>query len=584
MKQWLSPALGLLGCGLIIYGCQTKKDPNPDGSAGSAGTADTSAGSSSMAGSDNDGHGGEPGAQAGAAGAANGGAGNETSAAGAGGETVQGGATGAAGDTSPGGMPPVVEPPCPAATTVWKEDFEADAPDWGVTGGVWAIGKPTNVAGPTAFAGMQVAGTGLAADYAANQDAWLTSPEIPVPAAKEHPRFRFKYWYELAAGDAGYVYVRVKGGNWQLLSTLTQSGDAAWRQTVYNLESYADQTVQFGFRLLSNGASAAPGLFVDEAAFETGSRCFTKNQGFENDWDNWSTYGGVWAIGKPTAADGPEPFEGKALAGTILSGDYQANIDSWLVSPIIDVPSAKEEPRVSFKSWYGLTSGDAGYVYVRADGGNWQLLSTLTDSGDGAWYNTTFPLNAYANRSVELGFRLLTNGQTFGPGFYIDDFQYQTGAPALTNPQGFEDGWAGWSVYNGVWAIGAPTAAAGPTPHSGTAVAGTVLSGDYDPDHDGWLISPRFVVPKDSTNPSAAYWYWYELAAGDAGYAYLRVDGGNWQLIDTLTDSGGSVWRQKKIDLTAYKDHVVELGYRLLTNGAANTLGYYIDDVTFSLK
>jgi len=593
MKRWLFPSVGLLTTTLLAYGCskiESKEPPGENGGTSGSGpesSGKSSGGDSGETSSDSGGTSSDSGGTAGSGGASTdeGGAAGAAGAVGALGGESSGGANGSSGTSSTSdGTCPGSETTFKAGTVVWEEDFEGTAPDWSVTGGVWAVGKPTHTSGPAAFSGKQVAGTGLTSDYDNSKSAYLSSPEIKVPAAKTHPRLRFDYWYELAAGDAGYVVIRVDGGNWQTLSTLRQSGDGAWRQMVLNLGEWADHTVQLGFELSSNGSATAPGFFIDDVIYETGAQDFASQQDFEGAWDYWSATNGVWAFGAPTAPDGPAPIDGKALAGTILSGDYQNSTSAWLASPVIDVPAAKKDPHVSFKYWYELASGDAGYVALSVDGGNWQTVTTLRGSGDGQWYNFDLPLGAYANRQVQLGFELSSNGAATAPGFYVDDVHYETCLPALVSPEGFENGWAGWSAYGGVWAVGEPTAAGGPSPHSGKAVAGTVLSGDYESSTDAYLASPRFLISKDSKTPGMSYWYWYDLAAGDRAYFVISVDGGNWQTLDTLADSGGDIWRQKKVDLTPYKDHYVQVGYQLSANGAANSLGYYIDDVTFNLK
>jgi hypothetical protein len=613
MKNWHTRGFVSLLGGLLIYGCTSSEgdDDGPD-QAGSGGKAGASGGSSSGKGgaAGKAGSGGKSGTAGttgqGDAGANDGGrdqggagtppvdagAGGESGGAGAGGTGGTGGTGGSAAGAGSGGEAGEAEIPerscglntSDPVTLVWGEGFEDGATDWTITGGVWAVGTPTFTSAPSAFAGSGLAGTGLGANYGASQDAWLISRVIEVPAAIDNPRFSFRYWYELAAGDTGYVYVRVVGGSWTLLATFDQTGDDSWRKMVVNLDAYADQSVEFGFRLYTNGAAFAPGVFVDEASFETGPVAFQKCDGFEEDWGYWSAVGGVWAVGEPTAADGPEPFEGERVAGTILSGDYGASQDAWLIGPRIPVPPAKEHPRLSLKYWYEFAAGDTGYAYVRVDGGSWNLLFNIDQSGDGSWRNLTLPLDAYADRDVEIAFRLYTNGSAFAPGLYVDDFYYGTGKVVVPRVEGFEDGFADWSALGGVWAVGAPTADDGPEPHTGDAVAGTILSGDYGASQDAWLVSPRFHVPEESDDPNVSYYYWYEFASGDTGYTYLRVDGGSWQLLNTIDQSGGNAWRRQSIDLTPYKDREVEIGFRLYTNGSTFAPGYYIDDVAFNLE
>ena len=599
MKSWRSRTLTLVCAGLLFFACNLKQsddDPAPGSnagaagvaagsagkdSAGNAGTAPGAAGEDGEAGSSSAGEGGT----SGEAGADSGGdAGTSSGGTSGGSGGISGGGAGTGGtSTGGGGSGPIVDPgPGADPVPLWKEDFETGAVDWDITGGVWGVGAPTNAAGPAAFQGSKVAGTGLSLNYGVNNDAWIVTPPLNVPAAKDNPRFKIRYWYELAAGDAAYMYVRVVGGSWVNLGTLDQSGDGSWRQFMYSLKSRANQQVQFGFRLITNASAHSSGLFLDDARLEaSGAMPFDPTEGFEADWNNWSAYSGVWAFGAPTAANGPKPFEGSKLAGTILSGDYGVNQDSWLTSPLIEVPAAALEPRITFKYWYELVSGDAGYVYIRVDGGSWTNLFTVDQSGDASWRSTTLSLAPYANRTVELGFRIITNASTFAPGFYVDDVRYETGDIPLSKAQGFENGFDGWSAYGGVWAVGKPTAVAGPAAHGGTALAGTILSGNYQVNNDSWLVSPRVKIPHETTAASVSYWYWYEFASGDAGYTYIRVDGGSWQNIDSIDQSGGNLWRQRTIDLTPYKDKTVEIGFRLITNASTFAPGFYVDDVTF---
>jgi hypothetical protein len=579
-------ASGLL-TGLILTGaCTVKDDKDPtEPMGGAGGTAGSKPGDEPGEGGTENPVGGSASGSGGAAGDGGGDVSGGEGGALPGGEGGNGGTSGTSGTSGTGGFV-YGEPltPEPAAILGWREDFEGDAPGWSITGGVWGVGAITNAVGPQAFDGTGVAGTGLTLNYGVNNDAWLISPEIDVPKAKDKPRFAFRYWYDLAAGDTAYIYFRVDGGSWQNITTVNESGDGSWRQAVYDLSAYQDRTVEFGFRIYTNNANFGPGLFIDDARFETGGQPYPTTDGFEDGWGYWSALDGVWAIGKPTAPDGPSAFEGQNLAGTILSADYGTNDDAWLISPRIAVPAAKEEPRVSFNYWYELSTGDTAYMYYRVDGGSWQSYSTINESGDGSWRSITFPLGAFANRTVELGFRLYTNNSAFAPGVYLDDVRYQMGPVSIVKSQGFEDGWQGWSAYDGVWAVGEPTAEDGPEPHGGKSVAGTVLSGDYGTNDDAWLVSPRFAVPPDSASPSFSYYYWYELASGDSAYTYVRVNGGSWQQVSNIDQSGGGLWRRQVIDLSSYKDKTVEVGFRLYTNNSAFAPGVYIDDVVFDLE
>ena len=615
MRSFVFASTSVLGCCLSFYGCTVETGTNGSGGtsgSGTGGAGGTIAGSSGKSSGGTSGKGGN-GGTSGSAGAGEGGeagvslGGGGTTSSGQGGTGGKGGSArggqggsggtsssaageagaagemGAAGSEPSGPQPFVCQPASPGDVT-WSDGFESGGTDWDITGGVWAIGAPTASDGPLPFEGTNVAGTVLGGDYGPNSDAWLISPELDVPAAKEHPRFAFRYWFELAPGDTGYVNVRTEGGSWQQVFTITQSGDGNWHNVVIPLDAYADQKVQFGFRLFTDSAANAAGFYVDDTRFLTGDIGMGNCENFENGWDQWSDYSGVWDIGKPPADDGPSALEGTELAGTILSGDYESNQDAWLVSPEIAVPKAAQEPRFGFDYWYDLAAGDTGYTYIRVNHGPWQSLAQVNQGGDDSWRHLSIPLNAYADETVELGFRFFSDSAATAGGYYIDDVRFETGAPVVNTNEGFEDGWDGWSAYNGVWAVGKPTAANGPSPHGGKAVAGTILSGDYPINGDAWLVSPRIAVPESATHAKASYWYWYDLAASDTAYAYIRVDGGPWQNVDTLSAMADDTWRQHQLDLSSYVNHTIELGFRLFSDSSAVAPGFYIDDVTLSLE
>jgi hypothetical protein len=57
------------------------------------------------------------------------------------------------------------------------------------------------------------------------------------------------------------------------------------------------------------------------------------HEDFENGWGEWTTDGGIWEIGTP--ASGPDSaYEGNGVAGTVLDGNYPADADSRLISPV----------------------------------------------------------------------------------------------------------------------------------------------------------------------------------------------------------------------------------------------------------
>jgi len=105
---------------------------------------------------------------------------------------------------------------------------------------------------------------------------------------------------------------------------------------------------------------------------EASSETVIFQEGFESGWDDWTADNGVWEIGTPTA--GPDSSHGGSqCAGTRLSGDYPANIDSRLISSPVTLPgvSGDEEILLRFWQWFSYAD-DEGYVQVSVySGGLW---------------------------------------------------------------------------------------------------------------------------------------------------------------------------------------------------------------------
>ncbi|MBK8475320.1 MAG: choice-of-anchor J domain-containing protein [Opitutaceae bacterium] len=207
---------------------------------------------------------------------------------------------------------------------------------------------------------------------------------------------------------------------------------------------------------------------------------------------NWTVSNGTWQIGMPTSGPG-SAHGGTRVAGTVLDGNYTDNMSSRLVSPVLTVPSADQNPRLRFWHWWSLAGNDFGKIQISVDNGaTWSDLAPQYDGGngsDGRWSHAWVDLRAYAGRTVRLGFYFESHttyysspgsgtgyAVTVSSGWYIDDLAIEIGdAPALPKDEGFETGWGGWRAqYAGgwaadsaIWEIGQPTSGPGAA-HSGT--------------------------------------------------------------------------------------------------------------------
>ncbi|HEX4334381.1 MAG TPA: choice-of-anchor J domain-containing protein [Polyangiaceae bacterium] len=209
------------------------------------------------------------------------------------------------------------------------------------------------------------------------------------------------------------------------------------------------------------------------------------------------------------------------------------------------------------------TSGGAtGTTDSGAGGSSGDAATAVTDSGTGGTATTP-------------------DGGTPDSGAAVTDPANEVDGTVVWR-EGFETT-SDWSVENGVFAIGAPTAATGPAAHGGKNVGGTGLKNAYPDAMSSRLVSQVFTVPAKTDLPRVRYWYWYDFGAGDYGQLQIKIAGGSWQILDNETLNGsGEGWNQRIVDLTTYAGQSVQLGFFAYANGGtSNTnLGLFIDDVS----
>ncbi|HYF94394.1 MAG TPA: S8 family serine peptidase [Symbiobacteriaceae bacterium] len=144
----------------------------------------------------------------------------------------------------------------------------------------------------------------------------------------------------------------------------------------------------------------------------------------DNGWTH-SGAGDNWARGTPTNGPGAA-HSGSNVWATSLSGNYSDDGDASLVSPPI-ILTGLSSISLRFAHWYSLERNyDFGHVEVSADGGtNWTALASYTSpGGSGApvgWETPTLDLSSYAGQTIQVRFRLESDGSVNYPGWYIDD-------------------------------------------------------------------------------------------------------------------------------------------------------------------
>jgi len=501
------------------------------------------------------------------------------------------------------------------------EGFESGWGDWYVEDGTWEIGTPTsgpptNAVGLRAHSGTNCAATVLGGNYSANTHGRLDSPPFVVPTADQNPRLRFWSWYNIGGYDYCEMQIKVGTNAWQTLHHYTSNGSGVWSREGFDLSAFAGQTVQLGLYFQSGNSgypyystSPSPGWYVDEVVVTTGPLATLQPnvpEGFESGWGDWYVEDGTWEIGTPTSgpptnAVGLRTHSGTNCAATVLGGNYAANTYGRLDSPPFVVPTADQNPRLRFWSWYSIGGYDYCEMQIKVGTNAWQTLHHYTSNGSGVWSREGFDLSAYAGRTVQLGFYFQSGNSGYpyystspSPGWYVDEVVVTTGPLATLQPnvpEGFESGWGDWYVEDGTWEIGTPTSgpptnAVGLRAHSGTNCAATVLGDNYAANTYGRLASPPFVVPTADQNPRLRFWSWYSIGAYDFCEMQIKVGTNAWQALEEYTSTGSGVWSRQGFDLSAYAGQTVQLGFYFQSGNSgypyystSPSPGWYVDEV-----
>jgi len=470
------------------------------------------------------------------------------------------------------------------------ENFESGLGNWSARRGTWQVGAPG--AGPGgAHSGTKCAGTRLNGNYYEPVDSRLVSPPFVVPSAEQSPRLRFWHWYSFSTSDYGEVQIKVAGGSWQnIFSNYTATGSNCWTRPAIGLAAYAGQQVQIAFdfhsQIYGSTTDVSSGWYIDDVEIVTGPEVFNEPEDFEGGMGDWFSRRGTWQIGKPTSGPG-SARSGSNCAVTRLNGSYYEPVDSRLVSPLIEVPSADQLPRLRFWHWYSFSTSDLGEVHIKKKGGSWEVLySNYTATGSGVWTCPSLDLTAYADTTVRIAFDF--HSQIYGSttdvssGWYIDDVEIVTGPYDI--PEGFDTGLGDWSAQRGTWQVGTPSSGPG-SAYSPPYCAATILKGNYAEPVHSRLISPPFLVDPASSTHALTFWHWFNFSTSDYGQVQIREVGGSWQNFPDVSawTGPGTIWSYYYVPLHDYIGATVQIGFLFHSQIYGSTTdvssGWYIDDV-----
>ena len=156
---------------------------------------------------------------------------------------------------------------------------------------------------------------------------------------------------------------------------------------------------------------------------------------------------------------------------------------------------------------------------------------------------------------------------------------------------GFENGYNGWWVDNGLWEIGLPADGKPGACFMSFSCAGTVLAGPYSDYIASRLISPVISLPSVETNQRImlSFIHWYSLHVNDLAKLQIVVETspekrGKWKTL--LVQSGFSrKWNPALVDISKYAGKTVRLGFYLYQSPdtAGVKEGWYIDDFSIAL-
>ena len=148
----------------------------------------------------------------------------------------------------------------------------------------------------------------------------------------------------------------------------------------------------------------------------------------------------------------------------------------------------------------------------------------------------------------------------------------------------FETGAAFWGVQGGVWEVGEPSA--GPAACEAGRCVGTVLGGNYPADTDArfeylWNITLPAVESPEQIELRLSHWFNY--STNDAGHVQIQIwdetEGwSDWQTVYSIAGDG-SEWTELAVDLSAWAERDIRLGFRHEAVRFNEAAGWFIDDI-----
>lgn len=288
---------------------------------------------------------------------------------------------------------------------------------------------------------------------------------------------------------------------------------------------------------------------------------------------------------------GPSCTGANRCWGTILGGNYVANMEDTLYSPVINA-SGYNNIVLRFRQWYYTESSyDQGFVLCSNDGGiTWYQVAGPYQGTSGGWINTTINLPSQCQNTSQLriAFRFKSDGSIQYYGWYIDDVVVENQnilSTTILYSSSFEgsNGDLNPVSISGLapWQRGIPTSGPGSAYH-GNEVWATNLSGNYNNNADE-VIEKQTAISLSCAgcnNYYMRFYHWYETETGyDSGWVELNTGAGWFKFSPTYRGSN-TVWSSVQLDLTPYSGSSIRFRFRFKSDGSIVYPGWYIDSVS----
>ena len=218
------------------------------------------------------------------------------------------------------------------------------------------------------------------------------------------------------------MQIKVSGGDWETISDTYNNYGGGWTYTSLDISQYSGSSVQIGFLLTSEGFwGESSGWYIDDVRLETGPIVFNNPEDWEGGLGDWYADRGTWQVGSPTSGPGSS-HSGSNCAATVLDANYPGNAYTRLISPLIFVSDAGNNPFIGFWHWFNIEGHDSGYLMVRDASGTWQNILGPFSNSSGGWTYSYFDLSPYSNQTINVAFLLSSEGfWGESSGWYIDD-------------------------------------------------------------------------------------------------------------------------------------------------------------------